>query len=325
MLFRIQVFGDGSLLLERWDRSEVRPDADVVQVELGALNGGTQHDAPHGPHEVIQEVEVGCVAGNHPYHAVRETGFEIKDGNITDVGCDGHDERASRELLARDQPKLIERLGMCSDVFPGGRDVTGLDEWIRAIVEGRVISRSVGELTANQSAQTFDLLDPPVSRHFRNPIQLRRIHRRVQIQPLCHRPADDRTAKAVKGFELAAFGDHRRVNRRTTRIQIRCDALLLGQRREKQPGILQKARRHTLLPSCSDHVLCGVSPVNRIERGVIQKLTIDLVPCPKHMKFSAPKGVACWQLPHERPFSIFHAWGDLREQNVTLLEQGQAR
>ena len=41
---------------------------------------------------------------------------------------------------------------------------------------------------------------------------------------------DDGFAKSVEGFQLAAFGGHRRVNRRATRIQIRRDALLLGWR-----------------------------------------------------------------------------------------------
>ena len=42
----------------------------------------------------------------------------------------------------------------------------------------------------------------------------------------------NRESKRVEGFELVVFGGHRRVNRRTTRIQIRRDARLLGQGRQ---------------------------------------------------------------------------------------------
>ena len=48
---------------------------------------------------------------------------------------------------------------------------------------------------------------------------------------------NQRFAEGLKCFDLAAFGGHRRINRRTTRIQIRRDALLLGQRWEKESGI----------------------------------------------------------------------------------------
>ncbi len=40
-------------------------------------------------------------------------------------------------------------------------------------------------------------------------------------------------SQALEGSQLAAFGGHRCVNRRTTRIQIRRDALLLRERRQR--------------------------------------------------------------------------------------------
>nr|WP_236848608.1 hypothetical protein [Candidatus Thiodictyon syntrophicum] len=55
----------------------------------------------------------------------------------------------------------------------------------------------------------------------------------------CHRPLDDGFAKSVEGFELAALGGDRRVNRRATRIQIGGDTLLLRQRRKRNDEALK--------------------------------------------------------------------------------------
>ena len=48
--------------------------------------------------------------------------------------------------------------------------------------------------------------------------------------------------RRVEGFELAAFGGHRRVNRRTTRIQIRRDALLLRQSGDCEDALPERLR-----------------------------------------------------------------------------------
>src|SRR6266702_121347 len=88
LLLRIQVLRNGSLLLGRRDRGEIRADPDVAQVELGTLNGRAQHDCLHGPHEVVQKVEVRFVAGDDADHAVRETRLEVQDRNVANIGCD---------------------------------------------------------------------------------------------------------------------------------------------------------------------------------------------------------------------------------------------
>ena len=203
---------------------------------------------------------------------------------------------------------------MSADVFPCGGDVASLDKWIGAIVEGRIVSRAVGKLSANQATQALYLLYLPVSWNFRNPIQAGWLQCRFRVQPMSHGTADYRRAESVKGFELAAFGGHRRVNRRATRIQIRRDALLLRQRREREVELRQLGG-----PTDTRH-FCAVG-----ERVT----SFDKPPRPKAVKQEATRDSLRLERQNlARAFAVkfgdpvfFQVGAQFSEEYVTRLEQ----
>lgn len=74
---------------------------------------------------------------------------------------------------------------------------------------------------------------------------------RLSGNPVSHGPRNDRLPEGIKGLKLAAFGGHRRIDRRTTRIQRRCDSLLLGQLRVSDVSLPYRVLAYVLLPAAT--------------------------------------------------------------------------
>lgn len=73
----------------------------------------------------------------------------------------------------------------------------------------------------------------PVLRNLRQPVDAGIRHLNIWVETLRDGFLNDGSSERIEGFELAAFGGDGGVNRRATGIQIRRDALLLRQRRER--------------------------------------------------------------------------------------------
>ncbi|KFB71507.1 MAG: hypothetical protein AW09_003348 [Candidatus Accumulibacter phosphatis] len=121
-------------------------------------------------------------------------------------------------------------------------------------------------------------------------------------------------ADFVEGFELAAFGGYGSVNRRATRIQIGCDALLLRQRREREVELRQLGG-----PTDTRH-FCTVG-----ERVT----SFDKPPRPKAVKQEATRYPLWFERQNfPRAFAIklgfpifFQVGAQLSKEHVPFLEQ----
>lgn len=112
--------------------------------------------------------------------------------------------------------------------------VVNSDSFICHVAEQEIASeRPDFNRIAIRRDNIFQSVNFPVCRNFVEPLYARsfQLHRRIETDSDC--AVNRFYAESIEGFKLAAFGGHRRVNCRATRIQVGRDALLLGQRRER--------------------------------------------------------------------------------------------
>ena len=98
-------------------------------------------------------------------------------------------------------------------VCPG--DFPRLNEGVLPIVECRVVSGTVSELSAKQLTTPLDLLYPPMPGNSRQPIKARGQGFGAWVQTLRRYVLDCGKKKFIQRFDLASLSSHCLVNRRT--------------------------------------------------------------------------------------------------------------
>ena len=113
---------------------------------------------------------------------------------------------------------------------------------------------------------------------------------------------------------------HRRIQPRELLRDLRNNAALLGEGREEESGVAQKARRHTQLPRRSRHVSLRFFTKLLTQQKIRQVFVGQSIRRAHHMELGGAATSAVGQALGNRDLAVFHTRGDLGEQHIAFGE-----